>query len=163
MSFLRQFRSLETAGETAGRSLLVQAAVMLPLTALALRTLGFRRVYAGLDRMAGTRVGAPSEDAARQVERARHVNRYLKRNGPYHGNCLSRSLVLWWLLRRRGIACDLRIGTRKRAGEFQAHAWVEYLGRPLNAGRRVRQRYAAFDEGLFPEGARKECLLPERR
>lgn len=40
-------------------------------------------------------------------------------------NCLDRALTLWWLLRRRGVAADLRIGARKEGGRFEAHAWVE--------------------------------------
>lgn len=35
--------------------------------------------------------------------------------------------MLWYLLRRQGIAAELQIGTRFE-GEFQAHAWVEYQG-----------------------------------
>lgn len=79
------------------------------------------------------------------VERAPRWERRLRGVG----TCLSRSLALWRLLVAEGVPCALRIGTRRTpAGEFQAHAWVEHEGRPLNSGRRVWQKYAVFAEDL---------------
>jgi hypothetical protein len=147
--FFVKLRSLKPPGRRA----LLQAAVMIPLTALGLRLFGFRRVYSGLDRLAKRGRQGPPNDEPLRVRRARHVTRYLAQNGPYRGNCLSRSLVLWWSLRRQGIDNDLRIGVRNGADSFQAHAWVEYQGQPLNAGRLVHQQYAAFDRPIVPEGA----------
>jgi hypothetical protein len=66
----------------------------------------------------------------------------------FPGNCLSRSLSLWWLLRRAGINSKLHIGTKYNSKQFRAHAWVEYQGHPLNAGNKVRQRYVAFDKAF---------------
>jgi Transglutaminase-like superfamily len=37
------------------------------------------------------------------------------RNLFFRRNCLERSLILWWLLRTRGIAAQLRIAARKEA------------------------------------------------
>jgi hypothetical protein len=44
--------------------------------------------------------------------------------------CLSQSLVLLWLLSRRGIASTLVVGVHT-CPEFEAHAWIEHAGRPL--------------------------------
>ena len=41
-------------------------------------------------------------------------------------------MVLWWLLMSRSIAAELRVGARKDAQTFEAHAWVEYGGAVLN-------------------------------
>jgi hypothetical protein len=41
------------------------------------------------------------------------------------GNCLARSLVLWWLLKRRGIDSQIRLGVRKENAILLAHAWIE--------------------------------------
>ena len=60
------------------------------------------------------------------------------------------SLALWWLLRRQGIASDLRLGMRKDASRFEAHAWVEYLGRVLNDRNDVHRRFAPFDRAIVP-------------
>ena len=46
--------------------------------------------------------------------------------------CLSRSLTLWWLLRRRGIESQLRLGVRKGEQGLDAHAWVELAGQVVN-------------------------------
>ncbi|WP_206437529.1 MULTISPECIES: lasso peptide biosynthesis B2 protein [unclassified Mesorhizobium] len=64
--------------------------------------------------------------------------------GSYSGNCLKRSMTLWFLLRRQGIEGELRIGTRKADGKFEAHAWVEYRGKVLNDTVDVGERFAAF-------------------
>jgi len=38
--------------------------------------------------------------------------------------CLVRSLILVWLLQTRGESAELVLGVRKRAGNFEAHAWT---------------------------------------
>lgn len=63
--------------------------------------------------------------------------------------CLERSLALWWLLGRRGILCELRIGARKLEGKFEAHAWLECDGVALNEPQQEHRHYAVFDAG-FP-------------
>ena len=147
MNFWRKLRSLRPAG----RRILLQATCALPLVALGLRLFGFARVYAALGRWTGQ--PQPPTDRLRRVKNTRHLIRYLAKHGPYQGNCLSQSLVLWWLLRRRGIEVDLRFGVRTEAGQLQAHAWVEYQGQPLNPPDHVRQ-YVPFDQAIVPEGAR---------
>jgi hypothetical protein len=49
---------------------------------------------------------------------------------PRRALCLEQSLALTWLLRRRGVPAELRIGVQPRP--FYAHAWVEVGGAPLN-------------------------------
>jgi hypothetical protein len=49
---------------------------------------------------------------------------------PTDSRCLVRSLVLTGLLARRGIRSSLVIGVRTDQ-DFEAHAWVEYAGRPV--------------------------------
>jgi Transglutaminase-like superfamily len=48
--------------------------------------------------------------------------------------CLKKSLILLRLLRKRGIAAELRLGVRKVDDDFTAHAWIEYSGRTLLDG-----------------------------
>ncbi len=134
------------------RFMLVRMTVMLPLIALALRLCGFRRVIASISKFSRKTNRRPVVDEAAQVQRIKNCCRYVKCNGIYRGNCLSRSLMIWWLLRRQGIECDLRIGTRFVEGAFQAHAWVEHQGRPVNAGPRVRGKYSTFDHAFMPHG-----------
>jgi hypothetical protein len=45
--------------------------------------------------------------------------------------CLAKALVLQWMLGRRGIASEVRIGVRRGDGPLRAHAWVERRGQVL--------------------------------
>jgi hypothetical protein len=69
------------------------------------------------------------------IREACDAQRRVKRSTRIEGPCLVRSMTLWTMLRRRGIAADLRVGFRKRAGKIEGHAWVEYAGMPINEDR----------------------------
>jgi hypothetical protein len=66
------------------------------------------------------------------------------------GKCLARSLVLWWQLRRRGLSANVVIGVRNKI-DFRAHAWVEFEGVPLNAGKRVPEKYRSIARFQHPK------------
>jgi hypothetical protein len=60
--------------------------------------------------------------------------------------CLTRSLALQGMLRRRGRPAVLRIGVAKPSGEpFEAHAWVEMEGRTYLGGPEL-DRFAPMPE-----------------
>jgi hypothetical protein len=119
---------------------------MLPLFWLALRLVGVQRLQARLHRKAQPdnppaldelrRTGALVNAAALRVLGA--------------DNCLTRSLYLWWLLRRRGVRCELRIGVRMTDGALEAHAWVEHGGVPVNDRPDVGDHFPAFDDAVSP-------------
>lgn len=67
---------------------------------------------------------------------------------PRPATCLIRAMVLWFLLARRGVACDIILGVQKTPHAFEAHAWVEWQGRPLLETADVRRQYAAFERPL---------------
>ncbi len=116
---------------------------------VALRIFGFAMVRSMAAVFARPRRFTDAIELAR-VERWRSRIRVIKRKFPkkLQGNCLSQSIVLWGLLQRDGIASNLIVGATKRSDEFQAHAWVEHEGRPVNAGLRVRQKFQTFDHDL---------------
>jgi hypothetical protein len=126
--------------------LFVQAMFLLPLVDIALRLAGYSRCYRWLGRWAEAPTGAierrpnPSR-AAWLVERAAH-------NFLWPTTCLRRSLVLWALLVRSGVRTELRIGFRKPEGRFEAHAWLEWNGVPLNEKPDVRERYSVANQPL---------------
>ena len=60
--------------------------------------------------------------------------------------CLTRSLLLGWLLQRRGVKSQLRIGVRFTQGALDAHAWVECDGIPANDSPDVSAQFAAFGD-----------------
>jgi hypothetical protein len=41
---------------------------------------------------------------------------------------LRRALVVWWLLRRRGLPAEMCFGVRRSGGQLEAHAWVTVGG-----------------------------------
>lgn len=62
-------------------------------------------------------------------------------------NCLVRSVAVLVLWRRAGIAADLRIGVAATHPQFEAHAWVEVDGVPVNDTPEIAQRYVPFAPG----------------
>ena len=133
----------------AQRGQLAQAWVLLPLAAVGLRLLGFRRMKAVLLRPAAA---APARDDLPAAQAAARIVQGAARWSPVHASCLARSLVLWWLLRGQGIPATLRIGVAKPDGRFEAHAWVKHAGVALNDSQDVEQRFAAFDRAVLSEG-----------
>lgn len=126
---------------------LLVSMVLLPLFWLGLRLAGLQRFQAWIERPISAASAPLSQTEAAGLGLA--VNRAASRIlGP--SCCLTRSLLLWWLLRRYGQASDLCIGVRFEEGQFLAHAWVEQHGVPINDCPESIARYAAFDQPLSP-------------
>ena len=139
---LRRLKALERPAQ----SLLLRAMLLLPLVSLSLRWRGFRATQAMLERFVSN--GAPSQDSAELDRRAALTARMVSvadRTGLVHPSCLAKSLTLWWLLMRQGIAAELRIGIRKENEKMAAHAWVERKGVALNEPEEHHRHYAVFD------------------
>jgi hypothetical protein len=108
------------------RRIVLAAAAVLILTRLSLRLFGFRFCKAALQLTFPARLSQPEAvfDASALARLEAAASRHLF----FRPNCLERSLVLWWLLGRRRIPAELRIGVKKERGSFEAHAWVESAG-----------------------------------
>jgi len=127
------------------REILLIAVLLQPVFWIALRAFGLLRLQAWFDRLSpGGRQPRLDVPPARIGTLVNVAGRYV----PGLNTCLSRSLLLRWLLRRRGIRCELRIGVRLHQGEFQAHAWVEHQGKPINDADDIGLHFAPFDEPL---------------
>ncbi|HKS96502.1 MAG TPA: lasso peptide biosynthesis B2 protein [Terriglobia bacterium] len=107
------------------------AALEVGLRLLPLRTLV--RILRGRRRTAGL-PNARVERISRCVDLAARLD-------PFPATCLKKSLVLYALLRRRGIEVELFIGAAKTNGKLEAHAWLEYQGRAITGGPPT-ERYA---------------------
>jgi hypothetical protein len=129
------------------RRAFLAAMTLLPLFWVGLRVLGLQRLQTRLQRTPLrpattftpddlTRLGALVNSAAHHAL------------GP--ANCLTRSLYLWWLLRRHGVDSQLRIGVRLTGGVLDGHAWVEYGGVPVNDRPDVSADFAPFTEPVSP-------------
>ena len=141
------------------RGIALEAAGGLLATWLGLRLAGFRRWKSVLAHLAPSANTTARQQTASQRESAEVVARMAKaaaRNVFFCTNCLEQSLVLWWLLRRRGIAAELRIGARKEFERFEAHAWVEVDSAALNNAGAEHLHFVPFDGPISPLEARTE-------
>jgi hypothetical protein len=63
---------------------------------------------------------------------AHRVHRWLARGrGPWTSSCLTRSLVLYAMLRQHGYTPRISVGVAGTAQRFDAHAWVTVGGVPV--------------------------------
>ena len=106
------------------RALAVAATVAVPV---ALRALPFRVTLALCDawpRTPGARASAPAL--------AFRVDRWMASGRAWwRPTCLTRTLVLYTMLRQHGHRPRLHIGTAGPAHHFHAHAWVSLGGLPV--------------------------------
>ena len=140
MNDLARIRRL-TSSELADLSF---AITMVPLVALALRLVSFRkirRVIAATSRRPEPGASAPSERAMKMAQLVAAA----ARRSPVNATCMARALTLHWLLRLRGMESDLRIGVRKVGERLDAHLWVEHGGRPLMEGTNLHEAFTPFD------------------
>lgn len=127
----------------AQRRALALAWCLLPAVWLALRAWGLPRLQAWL-----TRRPLPTRPVAMPLTEVAELGRAVNiaaRLSPFPVTCLTRSLLLGWLLRRHGVASELRIGVQLKGGVFSAHAWVECGGVPVNDRADVAADFPPFD------------------
>lgn len=122
----------------------LRCALTLVVAVLALRALGLRRSLAMARRFAYRMpaVALPTAEylagVVRKVDTAAAFF-------PGRALCLEQSLALFAVLRWAGVAARLLLGAQPYP--FSAHAWVEYLGKPVGESRDGVGRFVPF-EGL---------------
>jgi hypothetical protein len=129
------------------QGMFLRAALFLPLTACALRFVGFKQIQhliGSRERLDTAKAAANAEEKCRLADAARRMTDAASRYGIIRGNCLSKSIVLWQLLRREGLDPILCVGGRKEGRRFEAHAWIELDGRAVNDSEDVRERFSPF-------------------
>jgi hypothetical protein len=141
------------------RGIALEATGGLLATWLGLRLAGFHRWRAALVWLAPSATSKAELPAASEKQSAEVIARMAAaaaRNFFFDTNCLEQSLVLWWLLRRRGITAALRIGARKELERFEAHAWVEVDSAVLNDANAEHQHFVPFEGPISPLEARTD-------
>jgi hypothetical protein len=100
--------------------------LLLVATDVALRTFGYARTLRLARRLSPRPTVEPSAQLIDQT-----LHQILKATAFYPGRslCLEQSIVGYVLLRRAGLAVDLRLGVQPYP--FSAHAWVELNGVPI--------------------------------
>ncbi len=157
MSRWRRFKELSWSD----RGFLLFAAGGLAFVGLMLAVGGFERTLTRLrrsSRRAGANEPSPGAGGNGGVREWARRRAYLvsvaARFGPCRATCLPRSLLLWWLTRRRGLDSKLQIGVRRERSETDqliAHAWIELDGEILNDRSEIVEGYAAFDAKRLPD------------
>jgi Transglutaminase-like superfamily len=133
----------------AERGIALEAAAALTATWAGLRLFGFRHWNNLLARLATTgsqNLRAPGPGTIESARAIACLEGSAARSLLLRTNCLEQSLVLWWLLRRRGMDVEIRMGARKEAGRFEAHAWVEFDGMVLNVAGDEHIHFVPFEE-----------------
>jgi hypothetical protein len=129
------------------RRVLLQAMLLLPLFWAGLRVFGLSRLHLWAARSPVT------GDASRPDVEPASIGALINVAGAHlalPSTCLTRSLLLVWLLGRRGVRSELRIGVRMIEGGIDSHAWVEHEGKPINDTPGISERFAVFDQPLSP-------------
>ena len=85
-----------------------------------------------------------TEESLKSARRTARMVAAASEEGIAHGKCLEQSIVLWWLLLRRGVPAELQIGGRRAGAEFEAHAWVEISGTAVNDHDAMTSDFAPF-------------------
>jgi hypothetical protein len=133
------------------RGIVLESVAGLTASWLGLRLAGFRRWKSVLAWLSPSERPVSSAENADQIILARRIARLEEaaaRRHLFHPNCLEQSMVLWWLLRLRGISSELRVGGRRQGGQFEAHAWVELDGIVLSGGGDGHLHFVPFDGPL---------------
>jgi Transglutaminase-like superfamily len=145
---LRRFSALPGPAKV----LFLRAVVLLPLLTLSLRVRGFGATQRFLQNFtASAKNGTPVAAVESLVVLTTRMVLAAARNSPIPSTCLERSLSLWWMLARQGIATQFRIGVRKDDEKFAAHAWVERNGVAIGEPDASHLHYAAFAEEMSGE------------
>jgi hypothetical protein len=145
LKLVRRWARLRSLDRAQWRVLLASL-LLVPAVQLSLRLVGFKRTAKWLARRSdGAAVAAQVPESRAAAEAVGLIA-----GRPVVGaRCLGRSLVLWFLLRRRGIDAELLIGAEtQRRGALSAHAWVEVAGDPVNDVSDVRERFGNLGVSL---------------
>lgn len=148
---LQRYRALDSEA----RKTFHHAALLLPVVKASLRLRGFKKTRESLEKRQSRGSAEPSETGA-SLEAVLGISRMVRaaaRYGFVRATCLEESLTLWHLLRKQGHGAKLRIGVRKRAQKFEAHAWVEHDGTALNQAEQMHRHYAAFESEFVEQGS----------
>ncbi|MEX0907869.1 MAG: lasso peptide biosynthesis B2 protein [Gemmatimonadota bacterium] len=112
---------------------------LIALMDLVSRVLGMRRVLRLAHRLAGNGGAGSDPRLSDQIaDRVATAAAFY----PRRALCLEQSLALYVLLKRRGLAAELKLGVQARP--FYAHLWVESSGRAIREESDLPLRLATF-------------------
>lgn len=116
--------------------------LLLPLIAVSLKISGFVATRKFLELLLPTKELVRQDYTENDVRTVARMIKIAAIFGPYRANCLRQSLLLWWVMMRRGINVYLRIGVNHENEKFMAHSWVEWNGEILIGGFEEGKKFA---------------------
>ena len=136
---LRKFRRLSGME----RGIVCESAALIPAAWVAVRVFGFR-VGAALQSQGVRSAPEPKKEYLKLAECIARLASAAAARLPFQTSCLEQSIALCWMLQRRGMNPQLRVGGRKDAEGFEAHAWVEVEGAALDCGGAEHLHFVPF-------------------
>ena len=120
--------------------------VLVLLIHIGLSWFGFQKVYSFLASHPRKRDLFPgqAEEALDKAKRCAYLVSVASQYGFIRATCLRQVLLVFWLLRRKGIITDLRIGVRREGKSVIAHAWLKYGEEVISEGSQVEMDFTAF-------------------
>jgi hypothetical protein len=128
---------------------LVQAAAVVVGFDLAFRLFSSKTCLAPFGRNESSRGRRQGVNLQRMAWLVDVADRY----APGRSSCLRQSAALAWLLHRRGVAINLRIGVAREEGKLVAHSWLE-SGEGELFGLSDTDKYALLSSPTFSEPMR---------
>ncbi len=111
---------------------LMQFVFWLPWISFSLKFFGYLRTRNFLSRgIAQSKLHQADTAELARAERIAELLAIAGRHGFISATCLRQSVLLEYWLKRQGFNAEIKIGVRKEANLFDAHAWVELNGIPL--------------------------------
>jgi hypothetical protein len=140
MNKMKKWRSLSTSQ----RRLLLFLAVFIPLINFKIRTSGLDRTLSWLKSKSLEKSNkyystAKSNESIDDIISLVNIG---SRYTCFQVTCLRRSVILWWLLYRKGYSATIQIGSMMCESEFHSHAWVMLNGEVLNDSPEVVSKYS---------------------
>ena len=126
------------------RDLVLCAMLLLPLVSAMLRVMGLRRTQWVLLQVCPKRTIVNSQETLSDAHQIASCVEKASRFCAWQTSCLQTSVALWYLMRSRGIAGELRIGVSTAQFKFRAHSWVEHRGVVLGDKYELQRSYASF-------------------
>lgn len=125
----------------------VLSLIYLPLIGIVLRKHGFNKTTTWIEQRYSqnhTKVKTDNQD----LKEASQIGRMVcaaAHHGPFKAKCLTRALLIFFFLQRRGIESKIIFGTNSLDAErFEAHAWIEYMGFPIGEQADIRKKFTVF-------------------
>ena len=138
--------------DRADRPLFLLAWLLLFFTELGFRLAGLERTKRALSWIgSGPRSRCDPGERDERVQRVAQVVALASGHVLPEPGCVPESLVLWTLLRRQGVASEVRIGVRRHRDRLHAHAWVEHAGEPIGGSGLRAAHYSAFEQPVAGE------------